>query len=71
MNTIQKEALPGYDKELEQQRKAAFDAFMKAKDNDTKRRHFNLFAAITESRSPLLVDALDSLLLRSALQEAA
>ena len=66
MSIIPIEALPGYDKELEQQREAEFDAFMKAKDNDTKRHHFNLFAALTELRNPLLVNALDYLLIRSA-----
>ena len=67
MNIIPIEALPGYDKRLEENRTVEFDAFMNANDNETKRFHFNRFAALTESRNPSLVNALDFLLIRSAL----
>jgi len=59
MNIIPIEALPGYDKELEQQREAAFDAFMKAEDNETKRELFFEFASVTSSRSAAFIAALD------------
>ena len=46
-------------KELEEQRKAAFDAFMKAKDNETKRERFFGFASVTSLRSSTFIAALD------------
>ncbi len=59
MNTIQNEALPGYDKKLEQQRKAAFEAFMKSENNETKRELFFGFASVTSLRSTAFIAALD------------
>lgn len=57
MNSIQIEALDGYNREIEAMRQIEFDKFLSAKTRRSKRRAFRTFAGLTSQRSPEFITA--------------
>ncbi len=55
INILQKEALEGYDHQLESARQARFDEFMTANDIEAKQDAFQSLAHLTALRSPTFV----------------
>ena len=57
MNSIQIEALDGYNREIEAMRQIEFDKFLSAKTRQSKQRAFRRFAELTSQRSPVFITA--------------